>query len=352
MTPRHTRSMALIGAMLALGITLCAALPAAAQGTPPATPDQHITLESPAAGTQVGSPVVISGSLTRLPADAQLRFTVLASDGRQLGAGSFPIPGDPGQPAFFIASLIFVEPPDGDSITLQLFDQDPLSGAVAAAITLPLVTAPLPQRIVVETPGSGTLVGNPVVLTGRTARLPAAGVLGYAIYDSAGAQVGGGVFPVAGNVFEGGRFSASLSFAYPPFGGPLRIDLYDQDPFTGAFPATATLVARTLALSQQISVETPIFGTQVGSPVVLTGRTALYPTAGVLQYQILDGQGAVLGAGTFAVQGAPGDAARFAASLTFQPPAAPGPLRAFVFEADQSGRVTTSTTVEMRWGAP
>jgi hypothetical protein len=118
---------------------------------------------------------------------------------------------------------------------------------------------------------------------------------------------------------------------------------------TGAFPATATLQTRTVALEQQIVIETPQFGTQVGSPVVLTGRAARFPDAGLLQYQIVDGQGVSLGAGTIPVQGSPGGDARFNASLSFQPPAAPGPLRAFVFETDAAGR-QTAAVAELRWG--
>lgn len=347
MAPRHLRPLALLWAALLVGVSLLAALPAGAQGTPPS---QRITIETPGPGTQVGSPVVITGNVARLPAGARLLYSVLASDGRQLGGGSFAVPGDPGQPALFLASLSFAEPLDGDTITLQLIDQEPATGAVLATASLTLITAPIPQRITIESPGPGVLVGNPVVVTGRTARYPAAGVLGYAIYDRAGTQVGGGVFPVVGSPLEGGRFAATLGFLYPAAGGPLQIDLYDQDPLTGVFPASATLLVRTLPLSQQLSIATPAFGTQVGSPVVITGRAALYPAAGVLQYRITDAQGATLGAGSFVVQGAPGDGAEFVASLGFQPPAAPGLIRATVFEVDARGIISASASVDMRWG--
>lgn len=351
MTPRSARAPALLGMLLAVALSIAAgaAIPAAAQGTPPAAA-QTITIESPAAGTQVGSPMVVTGSLARLPASASLSYLVLAGDGRQIGGGSIPIPGSPGQPAFFIASLTFQEPLDGGAITLQLADVDPATGAVVATVTLPLVTAPVPQQIIVETPPAGTQVGNPVVVTGRTVRFPPAGVLGYAIYDSGGAQVGGGVFPVAGGPLEGGRFTASLGFAYPPLGGRLRIDLYDQDPFSLEFLATTTLETAAAALVQQIVIDTPPFGTQVGSPVVLTGRATRFPTGGTLQYLIVDGQGAVLGSGSFPVEAAAAGSARFTASLSFRPPAAPGPVRAQVFEVGPDGRITASPYAEMRWG--
>jgi hypothetical protein len=338
--PRPFRPLALLVALALLLIV--AAAPAAAQGTPPA--HQQITFESPPPGAQVGSPLTITGSLARLPAGASLAYTIFAGDGRALGAGSFPVPGAPGQPALFIASLTFSEPLEGDSITLQLVDPDPAAGASAS---LQLVTAPLPQQIRIDTPPAGTIVGNPVVVTGRTVRFPAAGSLGYAIYNSGGVQVGGGVFPVSGSPQTGGSFAASLGFSYPELGGPLRIDLYDQDPFTFGFVATARLDAYTRALRQQVTIETPGPGTQIGSPVTITGRAARFPAGGLLQYRISAG-GAILGQGAFPAQGAPGDAARFNASLVFQPPAGAGPLRAEIFEAGQAG----GAAIELRWGAP
>jgi hypothetical protein len=344
MKPFAPRALALLGVLLALALAVvpAAAAPAAQQGA------QRILIESPPAGTQVGSPVVITGSLAQLPASASLSYVVLASDGRQIGGGSFPIPGTPGQPAYFIASLTFDEPLDGDSITLQVLDIDPASGGVLAVVTLPLVTAPVPQRIVIDTPPAGTQVGNPVVVTGRTVRFPPSGVLGYAIYDAGGAQVGGGVFPVEGSPLVGGSFAASLPFVYPTLGGPLRIDLYDQDPATLAFLATASFQTVTAALVQQLTVETPVFGTQIGTPVTITGRATIFPAEGALQYEIFDGRGVSLGAGSFPVEAAAANAARFTASISFTPPAAPGPVRIRVVDPATG---VASPFAELVWGS-
>lgn len=342
------RFVVLLSTALVLVLGASRAAPATAQSAPPIV--QNIIIETPPAGTQVGSPMVITGNLATLPSNTQLVYSVLASDGRVLGEGSFPVPGVAGQPAYFIASLSFSEPREGDAITLRLKDLDPASGAVVAETSLPLVTAPLPQRIQIATPPSGTRVGNPVVVTGSTLRFPPSGNLGYAIYDAAGAQVGGGVFPVSGNLQDGGQFNASIPFAYPPLGGPLRIDLYDQDPGSGAFLATATLQTATAALVQQITIETPPAGTQVGSPMVITGRATRFPSSGALQYRITDARGVQLGAGAFPVQRTGVDAASFSASISFQPPATNGPIRAQIYEIDQFGRFAASAVADMRWG--
>lgn len=308
-----------------------------------------VVITSPAPETVVGSPVVVEGSLGRLPADARLRYRVLASDGRLLGAGDFAVPGAPGRPALFRGALSFETSPEGDRVTVQVFDQDPATGQVFAQADVTLGVAPQPQRIVVDSPGAGVYVGTPLVVTGRTVRFPAGGVLGYAIYDGAGAQVGGGVFPVAGSLAVGGTFNATLGFSYPPLGGPLRLDLYDQDPATGQFRATASLSLRTVPLQQQIVIETPAPGTRVGVPAVITGRTARYPAGGVLQYRVIGPRGEQLGAGSFVVQGPAGEPARFNASLVFSPPAVAGPLRAEILEQDQFGNPVASAAVELAW---
>lgn len=313
---------------------------------------QAIRITSPGPEAVVGSPVLVEGSLGRLPSGARLSYRVVASDGRELGQGSFAVPGEAGRPALFRATLPFAASPEGDRIQVQLFDQDQASGEVIAQASVTLGVAPQPQRISVESPGPGAYVGTPVVVTGRTVRYPLSGTLGYAIFDGAGAQIGGGVFPVAGSLATGGSFSASLGFSYPAQGGPVRVDLYDQDPATGAFRATASLSLRTVPIQQQITIETPAPGTQVGVPAVLTGRTARYPSGGALQYRVVGGDGALLGAGSFPVQGPFGEPASFSAALSFSPPAFAGPLRAEVFERDQFGNVTALAAVELRWASP
>lgn len=313
---------------------------------------QAIRITSPAPEAVVSSPVVVEGELGRLPSGARLVYSVTASDGRRLGGGELAVPGEPGRPALFRAALPFEASPEGDRIQVQLFDQDQTTGAVVAQAGVTLGVAPQPQRIIVDSPAPSAYVGTPVVLTGRTVRYPLSGTLGYAIYDGAGAQLGGGVFPVGGSLAVGGRFEAVLGFSYPPLGGPLRIDLYDQDPATGAFRATASLGLRTAPLQQQIVIETPASGTRVGVPAVLTGRTARYPAGGALQYRVIGSSGELLGAGSFPVQGPVGEPARFNASLNFSPPAFSGPLRAEVFEADQFGNPVALAAVELSWGAP
>jgi hypothetical protein len=310
---------------------------------------QAISFTSPPAGTQVGSPVTILGTVAAVPNDGQLRYRVRFSDGRELGSGTIDVPGVPGRPGVFTGSLSFSPPLDGGTISVEVFEQGAGGNPIAPA-TLGLFVAPQPQVIAIDTPPQNAFVGTPVTLTGRTARPPFNNVLGYAIYDSAGRQVGGGIFPVT-SAGLGSAFTASLGFSYPAQGGPLRIDLYDQDPSTGAFRATASIGLRTVPAQQQILIDTPPAGTQVGSPVTLTGRTARYPTGGRLQWRILNAGGTVLGSGSFTVQGPVGEPARWAASLPFNAPLAGGDVRAEVFEVDQAGVMMAMATLNMRVAA-
>jgi hypothetical protein len=310
---------------------------------------QAITFTSPPAGTQVGNPVTVVGNVAAIPGNQRLGYRVRFSDGRELGAGTIDVPGLPGRPGVFTASLRFSPPLDGGTISVELFEPG-ANGTSIAPATLSLFVAPQPQVIAIDTPPGNAFVGTPVTLTGRTARPPFNNVLGYAIYDSGGRQVGGGIFPVT-PAGVGSAFTASLSFSYPAQGGPLRIDLYDQDPSTGAFRATASLGLRTVPTQQQLLIDTPAPGTQVGSPVTLTGRTARYPTGGRLRWRIVNSGGTQLGSGDFAVQGPVGEPTRWVVSMPFNAPFAGGDIRAEVFEVDQAGVTVATATLNMRVAA-
>lgn len=310
---------------------------------------QAIIIDSPPSGTQVGSPVVITGRTEQLPSQAQLVYRITGSKGEEYGTGSFPLAGSPGMPAFFNASITFNAPLEGDSIQLELRDQNSTTGAVVASTTLPLTVLPTPQQITIDSPPEYAYVGTPVVLTGRTARYPFQGVLGYAIYESSGAQVSGGIFPVQGSPQTGGSFTTSITFNYPPQGGPLRIDLYDQDTSTGQFRATTSLNLRTVPLQQSIVIESPGSGTIVGIPMTITGSTARYPNNGVLQYRVLENSGRVLGSGSIYVEGAFGEPTRFTSSISYAAPASTSGIRVEVFETNAQGNTTASASVSLSY---
>src|SRR5262245_29868629 len=65
--------------------------------------------------------------------------------------------------------------------------------------TIPATAPALQQVITIETPAPGTIVGSPVVITGRTSLFPPAASLGYRVRDSAGNQIGVGGLPVQGD---------------------------------------------------------------------------------------------------------------------------------------------------------
>ena len=184
-------------------------------------------------------------------------------------------------------------------------------------------------------------------------RYPAQGTLGYRVTDSAGAQIGNGAFPVTGAPGQGSQFNASLVFNLPAQGGNVRIDLLDQDAYTGVIIASASLNVQVAPAQQTISIDTPPPGTSVGSPVVLTGRTSRYPINGTLSYRVVDGAGAVLGTGRFPVNGAIGQSTSFNASLTFNIPASSGPIRIDIIDQDTSnGAVAASTSITLRVDLP
>jgi Immunoglobulin-like domain of bacterial spore germination len=118
-------------------------LPAPPSATPTATPlAQLIMIETPAPGTLVGSPVVITGRTSAYPAQGQLHYRIVIADQRNttLASGTFTVTGALHHPATFNVSLTFAAPAGPSRITVELFDQDASTQAVvaSASVTLPI----------------------------------------------------------------------------------------------------------------------------------------------------------------------------------------------------------------------
>jgi Immunoglobulin-like domain of bacterial spore germination len=279
---------------------------------------QTITIDTPARGQLVGSPMVLTGSTARGPHDDRLNYRVLNSADQEIGSGTFPVGGAPGGPRSFTAELFFNLPLNGDTIRAELSDWNTATGRSDATAVIELYVAPQPPQISIDTPPWMTIVGSPVVITGRTTRFPSGGMLNYVISNAANQQIGAGTFPVAGQADQSATFNASLTFQVPRDGGIIHLEISDRT--SGGMGASSTIDLDVLAQYQAIHIGTPPPGTQVGSPVVLTGWTNLYPSNGQLQYRVLDTGGQQIGAGAFPVDGAPGQRGSFNTSLTFTEP--------------------------------
>lgn len=316
-------------------------------------PPQAITFTSPAAGTFIGSPMVVTGNLARLPYQSNLGYVFTDNQGRQIGAGIIPVQGQPGRPTSFRGSLPLNLPLLGGDIQLRVYDQNAADNAVVAEATLPLKVVPQPQQLIFTSPAPNTYVGSPIVITGRTVRYPAQGSLGYRITDSNGVQLGAGAFPVTGAPGQGSTWSAELGFNLPPQGGPVQITISDQNANTGVIIANATLTVQVVPARQAITIETPAQFTQVGSPVVLTGRTARYPNGGQLRYNVRDDRGNVLGTGTFPVNGPINLPATFNPSISFNFPSFGGNVIFDLSDVDPfNGAVLASASVTLRVAPP
>ncbi len=331
-------------------------------------PQQTILITSPPPGTQVGSPVVLTGGTSQFPTDGNLNYRVIDRNGTELGTGRFPVQGIPGQPSTFNASLTFNEPSGGGHITVTIFEQDPATGNITAQVgiglnVVPPQPTPIPeptaqpeQTITITSPAPGTQVGSPVVVTGRTNLFPAGGTLNYRFLDAVGNGIGSGSFPVEGGSNQSTNFTASLNFTEPASGGPITGVIYEQNQATGTIIAQASIALNVAApppQPQEITIESPAPGTQVGSPVVVTGRTTRFPFEGNLNYRVVDAINTELGSGNIQVQGSPGQPTSFNASLNFTEPAGGGPITITVYEQDQSnGGIIAQASVALNVAAP
>lgn len=202
---------------------------------------QAIIIESPAANQQVGSPMTITGRTVRLPSGNQLSYRVRDRLGAQVGAGQFAVSGSSDGGSRFNAQIFFTPPVGGGPIAVEVIDIDLATNQVRGATVLNLTVAgppppptatpaPVSQAITVDSPPSGTIVGSPVVVTGRAALSPQFRELYYVIRSLTRETLGQGSFPVAGQ--PGQRnvpFVASLTFAEPAQGGAIVVEIYDRD---------------------------------------------------------------------------------------------------------------------------
>lgn len=234
---------------------------------------QRITIETPARGTQVGSPLVITGNTTRYPFDGRLDYQVIDQGGAQLGSGTFSVVGAPGSPTRFSGEIYFALPPSGGGIRVDLLDRHAGTNLIAAAASVDLFVAPPPpptpifdQSLVIDSPPTGTLVGSPVVIIGRAARPPSDGKLSYRFFDSTGALLGEGSFPLSNPSGQPTLFNVSLSFRLPPAGGPITFELSDR-------ASTGQLIAQT-SLGLQVASQSQV--TISPNPTVSSGPTVTF----------------------------------------------------------------------------
>lgn len=334
-------------------------------------PPQAILIDSPPPGTQVGSPMTITGRTARFPFQGNLGYRVLDASGRQLGLGTFAVTGAPGGPTSFSAALNFSLPPAGGRIVVELVDQNAENNQVAASARLELNIAPQQQAIIIESPTANQQVGSPMTVTGRTVRMPAASQMTYRVRDRAGQQIGTGMFGVSGSQDGGSRFNVQVFFSPPQGGGPIALELLELDPANGQVrastvlnlsvagpPATATPVPPTVVPTtaptagptrQAITIDSPRTGTLVGSPVVITGRAALYPQFRELYYVVRTPTRETLGQGSFPVAGQPGQTnVAYGASLTFAAPRQGGSIIVEIYDRDGVGQIIANAIVQLQ----
>jgi hypothetical protein len=330
-------------------VTLNAAAP-----LPTPLPDgaQAITIDSPPPGTEVGSPVVLTGRTARAPANNQLSYTVRDAANAQLGSGAFDVGLNADGSGQFTASLTFNLPPNGGVVVVEITEPGVVGAPAAATTTINLTVAP-PQQIAIESPPAGTVVGSPVVITGRTTRFPFQGNLAFRFSNANGQVISEGVFPVNGQPGGPTTFVASLDFPLPSNGGAVTVEIFDQNAADGQVVASSTLSLNVSPPPQQIIIETPPAGTMVGSPVVLTGRTVRFPAGGQLRYRVRDAANVEIGSGVFAVNGAADGSATFTASLTFNLPPNGGAISVELLEVDPAtGQTLTSSALGLTVAVP
>ncbi|MFN8473809.1 MAG: Gmad2 immunoglobulin-like domain-containing protein [Anaerolineae bacterium] len=200
-----------------------------APGTPPAPVAQSIVITSPANGTQVGSPVTLTGFTTSFPPSGLLNYSITSAAGAPLGQGVLPVQPS-GAGSTWVGSLQFQVPAQGGVVTATVFQTNPATGQTAASSAVSLTTeaAGSEQRIVVTSPAPGTTVGSPMTVTGYTTQYPQNGLLAFVVRQTNGNIIGAGTFPVS-PLGGGSTFIGSVTFAVPSSGQALTVTLADYN---------------------------------------------------------------------------------------------------------------------------
>ncbi|MDQ2995764.1 MAG: Gmad2 immunoglobulin-like domain-containing protein [Chloroflexota bacterium] len=210
--------------------------------------------------------------------------------------------------------------------------------------TVPAVAPPVvPQAIFIDAPPFGTLIGSPVQLAGRTARMPVGGKLGYQVLDAAQQVIGFGDVLVKASA-GGGTFDAALNFALPQNGGTVTARLFERAG-DGSIVASSGVDLFVQSQVQSVTIDLPPAGTQVGSPMTLNGRVARLPDQGLLSYEVMDSRQQQIGANTFPVFGDPGRPTTYAGSLEFVLPFDGDTITARIYDQSTGSGATVSLYV-------
>lgn len=350
---------------------------------------QEITIETPGAGTRIGSPIVVTGR-TASPTDSgQLAWVMRDVRGFELGFGSFAVSAD----LRFNASLDFVEPPDQSELVLELYDAS--GSRVLARSSVRLVYLPpaalvvrsqvvqpqAGQRVIIETPLTGTRVGSPMVTTGRVVDIPAGGLLYWHIRDGRGVVLGAGRFRVFVTRQGVPRFNASLNFEEPRVTTGLVLEIQERTAAgriisasvrqltflppgalpRGRPPAGPALPFAPAGFPQAAAVPpsagtasffTPAPGARVSSPLVMIGRMNRLPAGQILYWRMRDANGMDLGSGQFYVYPTAELPAAFQVELNFERPTRGTGILLELYEVTDTRRVRVAANARLVYGGP
>jgi len=301
---------------------------------------QSITIASPPPGQLVGSPMTVKGTTTRFPTNGQLVYRV-TQNGNLLGTSPFPVGGASGANSLFDTQVKFSMPNEGGVIQLTISDPSTPTGPVESTIDLDVRAQH--QGIDILSPSTGTPVGSPMTITGRTNWFPDNGMLTYRVLDANNAVIGTKTISVRGRPGERGEFDGQVEFTEPPNGGAIRVELIDQSQGNAI---TNFVAVNVLPLPPpQIVIGTPLPNTPVGSPMTITGYLTYMPNNNQLSYRVRDAASNVIGQGAVAVT-PNGRQAVYNVQVTFTEPAAGGNITLEMFGPGPNGaQLSTSTTL-------
>lgn len=154
------------------------AAPTPVPGTPTFVPPAKgtITIEQPAAGTVISSPVTISGKTDFWPFEATLVARVKDGQGHVLGMGPLMVQApDIGQGGPFAGELHFTPPATPQDGTLEVFEASAKDGSIVVIASVPvkLGGAPSASGVMLDAPAANAAITLPLHVAFRGAQAEA-----------------------------------------------------------------------------------------------------------------------------------------------------------------------------------
>jgi hypothetical protein len=357
----------LCAAGVAFALSACADMP-----VPQAQPaGSEIVIDAPASGELITGTFEVRGTVSRVPDEQQLAYRLYDADGNLVASGPISVEGSAGAPGAFRDAVAFDAGAAEGPGEIEIVELGREGGAIRASavanvyfITGDGISAPAGPFartvITLTSPLDGAAIGSPAQVAGSVSSTSIDNLLIGRVYDHEGYLVGIGPIDIMGEIRQAGVFGGLISYTLDA-ANVGRVVIVDQDPDNGiVYGRAAVNVSLSAAAARPadfpfantIAIESPADRARVNGAFEVTGALSAVPFEPSLIYRVYDAGGRLIGAGSVAPQGEPGQPGSFTATITY-PAGTTGAGILEILDLDAvDGLVFSSAAVNVIFGKP